>query len=289
MSPASATPAFAFSKMHGIGNDFVIIDMRTSSFEISEELCLQLSDRHIGVGCDQIITIHPAEDAKNCVAKYLIWNSDGSKAQQCGNGARCVAAWLVRDAESQGKPLANAFNLQSPTRVHHVQRHADGQYSIEMGKPDFDPAALPYLPEKASPTADALELNNEVYHYSVVSMGNPHAVVDTTDIVNVPVEVLATQLQTSAAFPDSVNVGFAELRSPQAIALRVYERGVGETLACGSGACAAAAVLMQKNMVDRTVNVHLPGGVLTISWPDQDQPMVMTGSATFVFEGRWLQ
>jgi len=267
--------------MHGAGNDFVLLDLRGGRPAPSPQLCRALADRHAGVGCDQILTVEDAPDT-GVVAAYRIWNSDGSTAGQCGNGARCVAAWLVRD----GAAGEGDFVLASPAGHHGVQRLDDGRYRIAMGVPDFDPARIPLAGFDA---ADSYTLQSDggTVAFGAVSMGNPHAVIEVEDIDTAPVEALGRWLQAQPAFADSVNVGFAQVTGEDRIRLRVFERGVGETLACGSGACAAAAVLMRRGRIARRATVALPGGELEIHWPDDAAGITMAGPVAFVFEGEW--
>lgn len=269
-----------FTKMHGAGNDFVVLDLRGGMPPPSPALCRGLADRHTGVGCDQILTIEPPRDG-DAVAAYGIWNADGSPARQCGNGARCVAAWLVRDGAASGE----RFVLDSPAGSHAVEALGERQFRIAMGLPQFAPAAVPLRGYAEAQDEYALDVGGESVRFGAVSMGNPHAVVEVMSIDAAPVATLGPRLQADATFPESVNVGFAEVVSRGRIRLRVYERGVGETLACGSGACAAAAVLMRRGRVDREVVVSLPGGDLRIAWPDEMSEILMAGPATFVFDG----
>ncbi|MFC5570243.1 diaminopimelate epimerase [Lysobacter yangpyeongensis] len=277
-----------FSKMHGAGNDFVVIDLRDGTTTLDPALCRVLGDRHTGVGCDQILTIEAPRSA-SAVASYRIWNSDGSLARQCGNGARCVAAWLLRDGTAQG----DRFDVDSPVDTHHVERLADDPlgnnvFRIAMGVPRFAPADVPLHGFDAMRDEYVLEYNDAVYSFGAVSMGNPHAVIEVDDVAAAPVEPVAQLLQSLPAFPDSVNVGFARVEARDRVRLRVYERGAGETLACGSGACAAAVVLMRRGRVDRELTIALPGGELQIAWPRDDAPVTMAGPAAFVFEGTFL-
>ena len=278
---ASGTAVLRFSKMHGAGNDFVVLDLRGGRSAPSPQLCRALADRHTGVGCDQILTIEDAPDP-GVVAAYRIWNSDGSAAGQCGNGARCVAAWLVRD----GAAGEGDFVLASPAGRHGVQRLDDGRYRIAMGVPDFDPARIP-LAGFGPADSYTLQPDGGTVAFGAVSMGNPHAVIEVDDVDTTPVEALGRWLQAQPAFPDSVNVGFAQVTGEDRIRLRVFERGVGETLACGSGACAAAAVLMRRGRIARRATVALPGGELEIHWPDDAAGITMAGPVAFVFEGEW--
>jgi diaminopimelate epimerase len=273
--------ALRFSKMHGAGNDFVVLDLRGGAPAPDATLAARLADRHTGVGCDQLLTIEAPHDPAS-VASYRIWNSDGSPAGQCGNGARCVAAWLVRD----GVADPDAFQMESPAGVHQVRRTPAG-FAVAMGVPRWQPAQVPLAGFEGEQPAYSVHVDGVSTVFGAVSMGNPHAVVQVVDVATAPVSILGPALQAHAAFPASVNVGFAQVISRQRIALRVFERGVGETLACGSGACAAAVVLMRAGLVERSVSVALPGGTLLIDWPDEGAEVVMSGPAAFVFEGEW--
>jgi diaminopimelate epimerase len=274
-----------FSKMHGAGNDFVVLDLRGGAAPPSPDLCRALADRHAGVGCDQILTIEPPRSAA-AVASYRIWNADGSSSQQCGNGARCIAAWLVRDGSAGGR----RFELESPAGTHAVEVLGDDRYAIAMGMPQFAPHAIPLSGFDAAQDEYAIDIDGEHIRFGAASMGNPHALIEVADIADAPVARLGPALQRHSAFPQSVNVGFTQVVARDRISLRVYERGVGETLACGSGACAAVAVLGRRGRVDaaRGVDVVLPGGTLRIDWPDATAQVRMAGPATFVFEGDWI-
>jgi diaminopimelate epimerase len=271
-----------FSKMHGAGNDFVVLDLRDGAPPPDAALCRALGDRHNGVGCDQILTIEAPRSA-GAVAAYGIWNADGSAARQCGNGARCVAAWLVRD----GSAPTSGFLVDSPTGLHAVDVLDDERYRIAMGAPEFTPARIPLAGFDATQDRYTLVVDGVALDFGAVSMGNPHALLVVEHVDAAPVAALGPALQRHPAFPDSVNVGFAQVETRARIRLRVYERGVGETLACGSGACAAAAILMRRGVIDRRVAVALPGGELTIEWPRDDAPVTMAGPAAFVFEGEF--
>ncbi len=273
---------FRFSKMHGVGNDFVMMDLRDGGMPPSPALAARLADRHTGVGCDQIITIEAPRTAGS-VASYRIWNADGSASQQCGNGARCVAAWLVR----AGAVGTAEFTIDSPLASHAVRDLGNGHFAVEMGVPRFEPEHVP-LVGFAHPRGEyLLPLQGESVRFGAVSMGNPHAVIEVGLIDAAPVERLGPLLQQHASFPESVNVGFAQVVEPDHVRLRVYERGVGETLACGSGACAAAVSLMQRGRLAKDARVSLPGGELRIQWQGDGHPVVMSGPTAFVFEGEW--
>jgi diaminopimelate epimerase len=274
-----------FTKMHGAGNDFVVLDLRDARTPPDPDLCRALADRHGGVGCDQILTIEAPRSA-GAVAAYRIWNADGSHAQQCGNGARCIAAWLVRDGAA---PAHAGFAIDSPTGLHAVARDADGRFEIDMGAPEFSPPRIPLTGFAAEQDEYALGLDGETLRFGAVSMGNPHAVLEVEAVDLAPVGHVGPLLQRSHAFPESVNVGFAQVLAPNRIRLRVYERGAGETLACGSGACAAVAVLGKRGRVDAAggVAVSLPGGELRITYDANGGSIAMSGPAAFVFEGEW--
>ncbi|WP_244240812.1 diaminopimelate epimerase [Luteimonas yindakuii] len=272
-----------FSKMHGAGNDFVVLDLRGGRPPPAAALCRALADRHTGVGCDQILTIEPPRQAGS-VAAYGIWNSDGSPSQQCGNGARCVAAWLRRD----GAADAVAFRLDSPAGTHAVDDLGGGRFRVALGVPAFMPASVPLAGFDAPQDRYVLDVDGAGVEFGAVSMGNPHAVIEVEDVDTAPVRTLGPALQRRPAFPDSANVGFAQVLDRTHVRVRVYERGAGETRACGSGASAAAAVLMRRGRIERAVEVDLPGGTLRIDWPRDDAELTMAGPAAFVFEGEWI-
>ncbi len=279
----SASSGLRFTKMHGAGNDFVMLDLRDGTPAPTPALAAQLANRHTGVGCDQILTIEPPREPGS-VAAYRIWNSDGSQSEQCGNGARCVAAWLVRDGAAQG----DTFHIDSPLTTHAIERIGDDEYAVAMGVPRFEPDQVPLLGFARAREEYLLPLQGDQVRFGAVSMGNPHAVVEVGLVDAAPVERLAPLLQQHASFPRSVNVGFVQVLDPGHARLRVFERGVGETLACGSGACAAAVVMMQRGRLRRDAVMSLPGGDLRLRWPADDAQVVMSGPATFVFEGEWL-
>jgi diaminopimelate epimerase len=280
--------ALRFTKMHGAGNDFVVLDRRHEPAPLDAALCRALADRHTGIGCDQILTVEPPRSV-GAAAAYRIWNADGSPSQQCGNGARCIAAWVLRDsvALDPERCLADHFELDSPAGTHSVDVLDLHHYRIAMGRPILAPARIPLRGFDAPQAGYALPLDGGTVVVGAVSMGNPHAVIDVDDVDAAPVVDLGPALQRHPAFPESVNVGFAQVVARDRIRLRVYERGVGETLACGSGACAAAVVLMRRDRVDRDIAVELPGGTLRIAWPDDDATVSMSGPAAFVYEGEW--
>lgn len=268
----------AFTKMHGIGNDFAVLDCRMRPFALDARSIACIGDRHTGVGFDQLLTIEPARDP-SCAFYYGIWNSDGSPSGQCGNGVRCVAAWLRRD----GALGTGATRLQSPSGPVAVELLEDGRVRVDMGAPRFAPADVPL----DLPAADlyALPVAGSDLRFGAVSMGNPHAVVEVVDVASVPLASLGTALSTNPHFPRGCNAGFAQIVDRGRIRLRVYERGAGATLACGTGACAAMVVLRRRGKLDARVAVELPGGELEISWAGEGHPVWMTGPAAFVYEG----
>ncbi len=269
-----------FSKMHGAGNDFVVLDLRREDAVLTPAQCRRLAHRAYGVGCDQILTLHPPQHLQ-AHARYAIHNADGSPAGQCGNGARCVAAWLARHDRIE----ADIFWLESPSGLHQVWRRPGEQWQVSMGHPRWLPADIPLLGFAEAGSEYDIAVGEHIVRIGALSMGNPHALIEVPDVDQTNVESLGRALQESPCFPDSVNVGFAQICTPDHIRLRVYERGAGETLACGSGACAAAAILMRRGQVARTLQVSLPGGDLWIDWPDDEAEIRMSGPACFVFDG----
>ena len=267
--------------MHGLGNDFVVVDCRDAPLGLDVAAIRRLGDRHFGVGFDQLLTIEQARDP-SCSFAYGIWNTDGSRAGQCGNGVRCVARWLAR----AGAIGTGMTRLESPSGAVAVELLADGDVRVDMGEPAFAPAAIPLSAERE---ADAYEIDvaGRDVRVGAVSMGNPHALVEVDAVDSAPVAVLGPQIEHAQAFPQRCNVGFAQVLSRGAIRLRVWERGVGETLACGSGACAAVAVLRRRDKLDAEVRVALPGGELGLRWDGPGHPVWMRGPAAFVFEGEW--
>jgi diaminopimelate epimerase len=269
-----------FTKMHGIGNDFVVIDCRDRPLALDARQIARLGDRHFGVGFDQLLTIERSTD-RDCAFAYGIYNQDGSTARQCGNGVRCVAAWLRRD----GALGAGAVRLMSPSGPIDIDVLADGRVRAGMGVPRFAPQDIPLQLPAADPYR--FRLNHEEIAFGAVSMGNPHAVIEVDDMATAPLPTLGAALSTDAHFPQGCNVGFVQIVDRSRVRLRVWERGSGATLACGTGACAAVAVLRRRGKVEAGVVVELPGGRLQIDWPGEDRALAMTGPAEFVFEGEY--
>ena len=268
-----------FCKMHGLGNDFVVLDNIRQPFELSAQQIQHLGDRHFGIGCDQILIVAPATRSDADVA-YRIYNADGEEVEQCGNGARCIAEYLY---QKHGMDQA-VITAETAKGEIHLYREANGLIKIDMGKPDFTPTAIGLQVSQQQPRYRYQGRDAEL-EFSAVSMGNPHAVIRVEDVAAENVAELGRQLQSSDLFRNSVNVGFLQVHGGAHVSLRVYERGVGETLACGSGACAAVVVGICNHGLERTVKVSLPGGDLTIHWPEDDASVWMTGPATMVYEG----
>jgi len=269
--------------MHGLGNDFVVLDRRTDRSPLPADLVRRIGDRRRGVGFDQLLTIEPPAPG-GAPFRYGVWNADGSIAGQCGNGARCIVAWLHRDGSWPGGRVA----LDAPDARIEAERDDDGKVRVQMGVPDFSPAALPFLAHDERATYRLPVREGEV-EIGAVSMGNPHAVLDVASVDAAPVATLGPELEHHPAFPERCNIGFAQVLGPDSIRLRVHERGAGETLACGSGACAAVAVLARRGRVGPRVAVSLPGGTLQIDWAGPGHPIWMQGPAEFVYEGHWQE
>ncbi|AGE24480.1 diaminopimelate epimerase [Pseudomonas poae RE*1-1-14] len=269
--------------MHGAGNDMIVLDLRDAQAP-SAELCRALADRHTGVGGDMILGVKAPRSA-NAVASYEIWTADGSLSQQCGNGARCIAAWVLRAGLARGP----RFALDSPSGTHDVEVLEGQSFRIAMGVPQFAPDRIPLVGFDSEQDQYETDLGDGLSaRFAAVSTGNPHAVIEVDNIALAPVAQIGQALQKSDFLPPTVNVGFTEIVSRDRINLRVYEFGAGETLACGSGACAAAATLMRLGRINRSVTVALPGGELHINWPDANEQITLAGPATFVFEGEFL-
>lgn len=268
-----------FTKMHGLGNDFVVFDAINQPVSLSTEQVRFIADRHFGVGCDQILLVERAQQS-GVDFRYRIFNADGSEVQQCGNGARCFARF-VRD---KGLSDQDSIVVETASGIITLNIEADGQVRVDMGIPNFEPEALPFAAVKRRERYELL-VNDENLKVGVVSMGNPHVVWPVNSVDNAPVEQLGPLLESHSMFPERVNAGFMQVVDRNYIRLRVYERGVGETLACGTGACAAVAVGRSWGLLDDEVTVSLRGGELTIRWAGEGEPLWMIGPAETVFEG----
>lgn len=268
-----------FTKMHGLGNDFVVIDAISQTVSLNPAQIRFIADRHFGVGCDQLLVVEKPVSA-NADFKYRIFNADGSEVAQCGNGARCFARF-VRDKNLTAK---NEIIVDTDAGQLVLQLNDDGLVTVNMGIPRFAPEQVPL---QASLEAKVYQLNidNINVSFGAVSMGNPHVVLNVADVVTAPVNELGAKLESHGFFPQRANIGFMQVVDRNNINLRVFERGAGETMACGSGACAAVVIGIEQNLLDENVNVTLPGGHLRIHWQGRGKPVFMTGPAVSVFEG----
>ena len=269
-----------FTKMHGLGNDFVVIDAVTQNVRITSSMVRRLADRKTGIGCDQVLVIEPPS-ATHIDFDYRIFNCDGAEVEQCGNGARCLARF-VQDRQLTGK---KSIRVQTSNRVMTLDLVNKNQVAVDMGIPELDPSAIPFQASEPALTY-AIDINGQAECIFAVSMGNPHAVLTVADIERAPVADLGAALESHERFPNRVNVGFMQVVDRSNLKLRVFERGVGETEACGSGACAAAVAAIQQNLVDSPVTVHLTRGSLKIDWNGAGDALIMTGPAKSVFHGR---
>jgi diaminopimelate epimerase len=269
-----------FTKMQGLGNDFVVFDApEDPAARIDPDTVRALADRHLGVGFDQALLLEAPRDPAHR-ASYRIFNSDGGEVEQCGNGARCIAALLYARAPGLGRELS----MESPGGTVHARVRPDGLVSVDMGEPDFDPRSLP-MEAPAEATSYTLDLGGETVEYAAVSMGNPHAVLEVADVAEAPVDRLGARIERHRRFPRRTNVGFMQIVDRRHIGLRVFERGVGETRACGTGACAATAVGRRRGLLEADVRVDLPGGTAHVSWPGPGEHLWLTGPAATVFTG----
>ena len=269
-----------FTKMHGLGNDFVVIDAVRQHINLTTDAIKTLADRNLGIGCDQVLLIEPPSN-KNIDFNYRIFNCDGSEVEQCGNGARCIGRYIA-DQQLSGK---KTVLLQTKNRVMEVTTKAKNLVTANMGEPIFTPADISFTSQQQDKiyTIEAASQNFEI---AALSIGNPHAVIQVDDVDSTAVEDIGPLIQAHSQFPEGVNVGFMQIIDRQNIKLRVYERGVGETQACGSGACAAAVAAIQQDLVASKVNLKLLGGELCIEWLGEGDPILMTGPATTVFHGK---
>jgi diaminopimelate epimerase len=275
-----------FLKMQGLGNDFLVFDAPAAAdTHLDSSKLRALADRHTGIGFDQALMLEAPRDAGSRVF-YRIFNSDGTEVEQCGNGARCIAALLYARAPALGRDFA----MGSPGGVVHARVRDDGLVSVDMGAPNFDPRSLPMDTADGAGTAVeapmyALQVDGADIEIGAVSMGNPHAVLQVSDVKTAPVARFGPSIEHHPRFPKRTNVGFMQIVDRGHIRLRVFERGAGETLACGTGACAAVAVGRRQGLLDREVRVDLPGGTATASWAAAGEPVWLTGPATTVFRG----
>jgi diaminopimelate epimerase len=287
----TAPTPLRFTKMQGAGNDFVVLDATRAPIELSPEQLRRLADRHFGVGCDQILIVEPPPSPEVDFA-YRIFNAGGDEVEHCGNGARC----FLRYVRERGLCTREVVRVQTMNNRIELRAAPDGGVTVDMNRPRFDPTALPFdsaglQPRRAGaidlwPLDEGLEAGQGVgVEAGLVSMGNPHAVLRVADVQAAPVATLGPRIEHHRRFPQRVNVGFLQVLAPERVRLRVWERGAGETLACGTGACAAVAIGVRAGWLARRVAVELRGGTLHIEWPDDAATLRMSGPAEFVFEG----
>ena len=268
-----------FTKMQGLGNDFVVIDAVRQSFDVTPALARRLADRRFGVGCDQILIVESPSRA-DVDFRYRIFNADGSEVEQCGNGARCFVRFVV----DHGLTDKTDIRVETKCGVIAPRLVDGGLVSVDMGVPVLESARVPFLSD-SNAVLQPLDVAGVMVPITAVSMGNPHAVQVVADVDAAPVEVQGPLIEGHARFPARVNAGFMQVVNPHEIRLRVYERGAGETLACGTGACAAVVAGIQRELLASPVQVHTRGGDLTIAWQGPGTPVMMTGPAVSVFEG----
>ncbi len=269
-----------FTKMHGLGNDFMVVDLVSQRAKIFPDQVRELADRNFGIGFDQLLIVEPPTDP-DMDFKYRIFNADGSEVEQCGNGARCFARFVY------DKRLTSKKSINVETSGGNIQLNLtdDGGVTVDMGMPRLVPDTIPFVADNQQEKYQ-LDVDGETFSIGAVSMGNPHGVLVVDDVDTAPVELLGPKIESHPRFPNRVNVGFMQVVSRDEIRLRVYERGAGETLACGTGACAAVVAGRLQGLLNEVVEVHLPGGTLKIQWSGEGAPVMMTGPAARVFEGQ---
>jgi diaminopimelate epimerase len=268
-----------FTKMHGLGNDFVVIDAIHQRIDLNREQIRHLADRNRGIGCDQLLLVEPPANA-DVEFTYRIFNADGGEVEQCGNGARCFARYVL------DKGLTTSTDIPVATNTGKIILHleADGQVTVNMGVPIFTPQRIPFAADSEA-SSYLLDVDGQQLEIGVVSMGNPHAVLRVDDVNHAPVTQLGPRIENHPRFPKRVNAGFMQVVDQNMIKLRVYERGAGETQACGTGACAAMVIGRRWQLLAQNVQVILTGGTLNIKWKGEGEPVYMTGPAQTVFEG----
>jgi diaminopimelate epimerase len=271
---------FHFSKMHGLGNDFVVVDCITQNVFFSPDLIRRLADRNTGIGFDQLLIVEAPYDPETDF-HYRIFNSDGGEVEQCGNGARCFARFV------RMKGLTNKYKISVSTKKGKIILNIgdDDQVTVNMGVPEFEPSKIPFKAKQREKTY-ILRAQDKTLFCGAVSLGNPHVVTVVEELSDGFIDEIGPVLESHERFPERVNAGFMKVLSRSEIKLRVYERGAGETQACGTGACAAVAVGIAQGLLDENVTVHLPGGTLKIAWQGDGEPLYMTGPASHVFDGQ---
>jgi diaminopimelate epimerase len=271
-----------FTKMHGLGNDFVVIDATRTPVSLDPEQVRRLADRRFGVGCDQVLIVEPPS-RPDIDFRYRIFNSDGGEVEQCGNGARCFARFVL----DQGLTTKREIRVETASGVIVPKVEASGQVTVDMGPPRFAPREIPFTGASEPHPSDFISVAGVQVEVSVVSMGNPHAVQVVEDVERAPVAAQGPLIERHPAFPQRVNAGYVQLVARDHVRLRVWERGAGETLACGTGACAAAVAGIRLGVLDSPVRVITRGGELRIAWQGEGTPVMMTGPAVTVYEGEW--
>ncbi len=269
-----------FTKMHGLGNDFVVLDFTKESIELTQSQAARIADRHFGVGCDQILVVERST-REGIDFKYRILNADGSEVGQCGNGARCFVRYVHQKNLSDSNPI-KVETLSGVMTLY--DDPVSKLVTVDMGPPVFEPKDIPLCATERLPQYQ-LEVDGQDILFSALSMGNPHAVIQVDDVGTAPVQELGSKLESHSIFPDRANIGFMQINSRDDIALRVFERGTGETIACGSGTCAAVVAGIQAGLLNNTVTAHLSTGDLKIEWAGEGQSVKMMGPAETVFEG----
>ena len=269
---------YKFTKMHGLGNDFVLIDCVSQSVQLSPEQLRYLANRRLGIGCDQILLIERTEGDADF--RYRIFNSDGSEVEQCGNGARC----LVRYVYDKGMTQKKEISVETLGGIIFPKLEINGEVTVNMGIPKFEPKEIPFVADKRMLTY-LLDVNEKQIEFSILSMGNPHAVQIVEDINHLPILAEGSLIENHSRFPKNVNVGYMQIVNREHINLRVHERGAGETLSCGTGACAAVVAGITRGLLDSKVTVSTTGGNLSICWKGSHNPVWMTGPAISVFDG----
>lgn len=267
-----------FTKMHGLGNDFVVIDAINQSILLTPKKIRLLTDRHFGVGCDQVLIVEQA--IGNADFRYRIFNADGGEVEQCGNGARCFARFVY----DQGLTSKREICVETASGLIFPRLEINNQVTVNMGIPRFEPEDIPFVAEKRA-LIYLLDINGKQIEISVVSMGNPHAIQIVPNVEDAPVSIEGRLIELHPRFPQRVNAGFMQVIDQHHIKLRVYERGAGETLACGTGACAAVVCGIERGLLASKVTVSTRGGDLWVQWDGKDQPVLLTGPAITVFEG----
>ena len=275
------TRRLRFTKMQGLGNDFVVLDGVRERVDLGSDAIRRLADRHFGVGCDQVLLVE-SPTRPDVDFRYRIFNADGGEVEQCGNGARC----FVQFVRARGLTDKRAIRVETAGGIIEPTLAADGQVTVDMGAPVFRAAAVPFL-DGTGAIVEPLEIDGETVMVSVLSLGNPHAVQLVDGVDAAPVTTQGPRVEAHSRFPRRVNAGYMQVVDRANIRLRVWERGVGETLSCGSGACAAAIAAVRRGLVDSPVRIATRGGELTIAWGGESRPAIMTGPAETVFEGEW--